>query len=177
MRRAALLVALLVRAGGALSARRPPLDLSVTARAIARAYDACDAPSCDVAAIEAFAWSAAAAFEAGHSLNLLLMELDVADGAAAVGGAARGRTRASWLRAIRATLDALDGRAGRRDAADADLADRVGRVVADATARGLQFDRRLADAVPPGDVPVDHLVLLTMRARCYRDEDVPGATG
>ena len=183
------LVLLILGACAALSARPPHLDLSITARSIAHAFDACDSgETCDVATVDEFVVAAAAAFET-CSLGMLLMELDVADDAN-IGDTARDRRR-TWLRAIRTTLDYVnessDKRASARlsassprdDEAGALLRQHVARVVDAASERGLQFEKQLAaaDAAAADDVPVDHLILLTMRACCYRDEDEPGATG
>ena len=61
------------------------------------------------------------------------------------------------------------------------LSERVTTVVAEASAHGLQIDRRISAAPVDEEasaVPVDHLVLLTLRAWCNHEgeENEPGAT-
>ena len=61
------------------------------------------------------------------------------------------------------------------------LAERVATVVAAASENGLQIDRRISAALVDEEasaVPVDHLVLLTLRAWCNHEgeENEPGAT-
>ena len=65
----------------ALGARalRPNLDLGLTARALAAYFRDCRGESCSVDVLDGFAGAAVAAFRNAYSLDVLLMELDLAD--------------------------------------------------------------------------------------------------
>ena len=125
--------------------------------------------------MEEFVASAVAAFRNDYDINVVLMELDLAEEASSEDRSARG----DWLRTVRTTLALLndDDAATPTDA----LSERVTTVVAEASAHGLQIDRRISAAPVDEEasaVPVDHLVLLTLRAWCNHEgeENEPGAT-
>ena len=124
--------------------------------------------------MEEFVASAVAAFRCAYSLDVVLMELDLAEEASSEDRLAR----RDWLRTVRTTLDRLNDDAAMPTDA---LAERVATVVAEASAHGLQLDRRISAAPVDEEasaVPVDHLVLLTLRAWCNHEgeENEPGAT-
>ena len=125
--------------------------------------------------MEEFVASAVAAFRHEFSLDVVLMELDLAEEASSEDRTAR----CDWLTTVRTTLTLLndDDAATPTDA----LSERVTTVVAEASAHGLQIDRRISAAPVDEEasaVPVDHLVLLTLRAWCNHEgeENEPGAT-
>mmetsp|Transcript_28284 Transcript_28284/g.84682 ORF Transcript_28284/g.84682 Transcript_28284/m.84682 type:complete len:191 (-) Transcript_28284:22-594(-) len=184
--------ALLIGVAAALSPGA--LDLSTTARHLAKTFRDCEKETCDVEALDRFAGGAFAAFEAGHSTEVLLMEIDLHEESRP---ADHGRRR-DFLRTVRLTLQYLDARAARRlaraprvlteyrsprdvlsgDATppeDSDLARRVVSVVAEAEEHGLDFHRRLTRA---GADEYESLVLLTLQAWYCREgeENEPGAT-
>ena len=124
--------------------------------------------------MEEFVASAVAAFRCAYSLDVVLMELDLAEEASSEDRLAR----RDWLRTVRTTLDRLNDDAAMPTDA---LAERVVTVVAEASAHGLQLDRRISAAPVDEEasaVPVDHLVLLTLQAWCNHEgeENEPGAT-
>jgi len=171
-----VIVLLLLRYSTAL---RPTLNLGVTAKALVDTYAQYRAEA-SVAPLEEFVAAAVAAFrdgcalDEGCPLDVVLMEVDLAEDDTL---AADRAARRDWLRTVRCTLDSLNDDAAPIDA----LAGRVTTVVAEASAHGLQLDRRIAAAPIDEEasaVPVDHLVLLTLRAWCHHEgeENEPGAT-
>ena len=172
-----VIVLLLVRLCAAL---RPTLNLGVTAKALVDTYAQYRAEA-SVAPLEEFVAAAVAAFrdgcalDEGCPLDVVHMEVDLAEDDTL---AADRAARRDWLRTVRCTLDSLnDDKSPPIDA----LAERVTNVVAEASAHGLQLDRRIAAAPVDEEasaVPVDHLVLLTLRAWCHHEgeENEPGAT-
>ena len=157
------------------SALKPAsLNLGVTARSLVDSYRTYRSDG-RVEPLEEFVASAVAAFRNDYDLNFVLMELDLAEEASSEDRTAR----SDWLRTVRTTLDTLndDDAATPTDA----LSERVTTVVAEASARGLQLDRRISAAPVDEEksaVPVDHLVLLTLQAWCNHEgeENEPGAT-
>ena len=150
------------------------LNLGVTARSLVDSYRTYRSDG-RVEPLEEFVASAVAAFRCAYSLDVVLMELDLAEEASSEDRSAR----RDWLRTVRTTLDTLgdDAAATPTDA----LAERVATVVAAASENGLQLDRRIAAAPVDEEasaVPVDHLVLLTLQAWCNHEgeENEPGAT-
>ena len=168
--RAYLLLLLLLHC----AALRASLNLGVTARSLVDSYRTYRSDG-RVEPLEEFVASAVAAFRCAYSLDVVLMELDLAEEASSEDRAAR----RDWLRTVRTTYDALgdDAAAPPTDA----LAERVATVVAAASENGLQIDRRISAAPVDEEasaVPVDHLVLLTLQAWCNHEgeENEPGAT-
>ena len=157
------------------AALRPTtLNLGVTARSLVDSYRTYRSDG-RVEPLEEFVASAVAAFRHEFSLDVVLMELDLAGEASPEDRIAR----RDWLRTVRTTLDTLgdDAAAPPTDA----LSERVTTVVAEASAHGLQIDRRISAAPVDEEasaVPVDHLVLLTLQAWCNHEgeENEPGAT-
>ena len=148
------------------------LNLGVTARSLVDSYRTYRSDG-RVEPLEEFVASAVAAFRHEFSLDVVLMELDHAGEASSEDRTAR----SDWLRCVRTTLDTLNDAAMPTDA----LAERVATVVAEASAHGLQIDRRISAAPVDEEasaVPVDHLVLLTLQAWCNHEgeENEPGAT-
>ena len=155
------------------AALRPAsLNLGVTARSLVDSYRTYRSDG-RVEPLEEFVASAVAAFRHEFSLDVVLMELDLAEEASSEDRTAR----RDWLRTVRTTLDSLgDDASPPTDA----LSERVTTVVAEASAHGLQIDRRISAAPVDEEasaVPVDHLVLLTLRAWCNHEgeENEPGA--
>ena len=167
--RAYLLLLLLLHC----AALRASLNLGVTARSLVDSYRTYRSDG-RVEPLEEFVASAVAAFRHEFSLDVVLMELDLAEEASSEDRSAR----SDWLRTVRTTLETLnDDAATPTDA----LSERVTTVVAEASAHGLQIDRRISAAPVDEEasaVPVDHLVLLTLRAWCNHEgeENEPGAT-
>ena len=161
---------LLLPHSAALSAS---LNLGVTARSLVDSYRTYRSDG-SVEPLEEFVASAVAAFRCAYSLDVVLMELDLAGEASPEDRSAR----RDWLRTVRTTLATLnDDAATPTDA----LSERVATVVAAASENGLQIDRRISAAPVDEEasaVPVDHLVLLTLRAWCNHEgeENEPGAT-
>ena len=157
------------------AALRPAsLNLGVTARSLVDSYRTYRSDG-RVEPLEEFVASAVAAFRHEFSLDVVLMELDLAEEASSDDRTAR----RDWLKCVRTTLTLLndDDAATPTDA----LSERVTTVVAEASARGLQLDRRISAAPVDEEasaVPVDHLVLLTLQAWCNHEgeENEPGAT-
>ena len=149
------------------------LNLGVTARSLVDSYRTYRSDG-RVEPLEEFVASAVAAFRSAYSLDVVLMELDLAGEASSEDRTAR----RDWLRTVRTTLDSLgDDASPPTDA----LSERVTTVVAEASAHGLQIDRRISAAPVDEEasaVPVDHLVLLTLQAWCNHEgeENEPGAT-
>ena len=168
--RAYLLLLLLLHC----AALRPQsLNLGVTARSLVDSYRTYRSDG-RVEPLEEFVASAVAAFRCAYSLDVVLMELDLAGEASSEDRTAQ----RDWLKCVRTTLDALNDDAAMPTDA---LSERVTTVVAEASARGLQIDRRISAAPVDEEasaVPVDHLVLLTLRAWCNHEgeENEPGAT-
>ena len=159
------------------AALRPAtLNLGVTARSLVDSYRTYRSDG-RVEPLEEFVASAVAAFRCAYSLDVVLMELDLAGEASSEDRTAQG----DWLRTVRTTLTTLgalnDDAAMPTDA----LSERVTTVVAEASENGLQIDRRISAAPVDEEtsaVPVDHLVLLTLQAWCNHEgeENEPGAT-
>ena len=149
------------------------MNLGVTARSLVDSYRTYRSDG-RVEPLEEFVASAVAAFRCAYSLDVVLMELDLAGEASPEDRSAR----RDWLRTVRTTLATLnDDAATPTDA----LSERVATVVAAASENGLQIDRRISAAPVDEEasaVPVDHLVLLTLRAWCNHEgeENEPGAT-
>ena len=156
------------------AALRPPsLNLGVTARSLVDSYRTYRSDG-RVEPLEEFVASAVAAFRCAYSLDVVLMELDLAEEASSEDRTAR----RDWLRTVRTTLAALNDDAVIPTDA---LSERVTTVVAAASENGLQLDRRISAAPVDEEksaVPVDHLVLLTLQAWCTHEgeENEPGAT-
>ena len=157
------------------SALRPAssLNLGVTARSLVDSYRTYRSDG-RVEPLEEFVASAVAAFRCAYSLDVVLMELDLAGEASPEDRTAQ----SDWLRTVRTTLDALNDDAAMPTDA---LSERVATVVAAASENGLQLDRRISAAPVDEEksaVPVDHLVLLTLQAWCNHEgeENEPGAT-
>ena len=167
--RAYLLLLLLLHC----AALRPSLNLGVTARSLVDSYRTYRSDG-RVEPLEEFVASAVAAFRSAYSLDVVLMELDLAEEASSEDRTAR----RDWLRTVRTTWDAVNDDAAMPTDA---LSERVTTVVAEASAHGLQLDRRISAAPVDEEasaVPVDHLVLLTLQAWCNHEgeENEPGAT-
>jgi hypothetical protein len=149
------------------------LNLGVTARSLVDSYRTYRSDG-RVEPLEEFVASAVAAFRHEFSLDVVLMELDLAEEASSEDRTAR----RDWLRTVRTTLETInDDAATPTDA----LSERVATVVAAASENGLQIDRRISAAPVDEEasaVPVDHLVLLTLQAWCNHEgeENEPGAT-
>ena len=171
--RAYLLLLLLLHCAALRPLRPASLNLGVTARSLVDSYRTYRSDG-RVEPLEEFVASAVAAFRHEFSLDVVLMELDLAEEASSEDRTAR----RDWLRTVRTTWDAVnDDAATPTDA----LSERVKTVVAEASARGLQLDRRISAAPVDEEasaVPVDHLVLLTLQAWCNHEgeENEPGAT-
>ena len=149
------------------------LNLGVTARSLVDSYRTYRSDG-RVEPLEEFVASAVAAFRCAYSLDVVLMELDLAGEASSEDRTAR----RDWLKTVERTIDALNDDAAMPTDA---LSERVTTVVAEASARGLQLDRRISAAPVDEEasaVPVDHLVLLTLQAWCNHEgeENEPGAT-
>ena len=149
------------------------LNLGVTARSLVDSYRTYRSDG-RVEPLEEFVASAVAAFRHEFSLDVVLMELDLAGEASSEDRTAR----RDWLRTVRMAWSALNDDAAMPTDA---LAERVATVVAAASENGLQLDRRIAAAPVDEEasaVPVDHLVLLTLQAWCNHEgeENEPGAT-
>ena len=169
--RAYLLLLLLLHCA---ALRNTSLNLGVTARSLVDSYRTYRSDG-RVEPLEEFVASAVAAFRHEFSLDVVLMELDLAGEASSDERTAR----RDWLKCVRTTLTLLndDDAATPTDA----LSERVTTVVAEASAHGLQIDRRISAAPVDEEasaVPVDHLVLLTLQAWCNHEgeENEPGAT-
>ena len=153
------------------------LNLGVTARSLVDSYRTYRSDG-RVEPLEEFVASAVAAFRHEFSLDVVLMELDLAEEASSEDRTAR----RDWLRTVRTTLTTVDTLGDDAAATPTDaLAERVATVVAAASENGLQLDRRIAAAPVDEEasaVPVDHLVLLTLQAWCNHEgeENEPGAT-
>ena len=156
------------------AALRPTsLNLGVTARSLVDSYRTYRSDG-RVEPLEEFVASAVAAFRCAYSLDVVLMELDLAEEASSDDRTAR----RDWLRTVRTTLEQLNDDAAMPTDA---LSERVTTVVAAASENGLQLDRRISAAPVDEEasaVPVDHLVLPTLQAWCNHEgeENEPGAT-
>jgi hypothetical protein len=160
------------------AALRPAsLNLGVTARSLVDSYRTYRSDG-RVEPLEEFVASAVAAFRNDYDLNVVLMELDLAGEASSEDRIAR----RDWLRTVRTTMTRLAALGNDAAATPTDaLSERVATVVAAASENGLQIDRRISAAPVDEEasaVPVDHLVLLTLRAWCNHEgeENEPGAT-
>ena len=107
------------------------LNLGVTARSLVDSYRTYRSEG-RVEPLEEFVASAVAAFRHEFSLDVVLMELDLAGEASSEDRIAQ----CDWLKCVRTTLDALNDDATMPTDA---LSERVTTVVAEASARGLQL--------------------------------------